>query len=392
MSLAQIWKTTPEQLRDKSVQQVLAFAGNGVLRDNSDTSHEFREFLRHIGSDRLEAFAEQCLSESFKDGGLALQDIVNQVGYRLGFSVIAGMYRGTSKAEDIGFDGLWEGPDGSAIIVEVKTTDAYRMSLDTVATYRRKLIACGKAKEPHSSILYIVGRNDTGDLEAQVRGSRHAWDIRLISIQALLRLMKLKEELNDPEIMRKIREILTPLEFTRVDRIIDLVFSAAEGVKQEDIPEELTVDPSPGAATKKLTPVQFRAGCIDRISKKLGESLVKRTASIYSNPGETIGLCCSISKTHVKTYWNQYWFAFQPNQKVALEAFGDSYVCFGCGSADNILLIPSKVFLKWLRHFNTTEDGEHRYWHVHLSHRDSRWEFHAKGENARFDASKYFLQ
>lgn len=27
-----------------------------------------------------------------------------------------------------------------------------------------------------SEALIIVGRSDTGDLEAQVRGSRHAWD------------------------------------------------------------------------------------------------------------------------------------------------------------------------------------------------------------------------
>jgi hypothetical protein len=71
-------------------------------------------------------------------------------------------------------------------------------------------------KHPCRTLVIIVGRSDTGDLEAQVRGSRHAWDIRLISIDGLLRLMRLKEELDDPKIMEKIRRVLMPQEFTKV--------------------------------------------------------------------------------------------------------------------------------------------------------------------------------
>jgi len=102
-----------------------------------------------------------------------------------------GRYRGATNAN--GFDGLWTTDDGDAILVEVKTTDAYRVSLETTAGYRRKLIRGGEIAEDKSSILYIVGRDDTGDLEAQVRGSRHAWDVRLISVGALLRLLRIKE-------------------------------------------------------------------------------------------------------------------------------------------------------------------------------------------------------
>ena len=67
-------------------------------------------------------------------------------------------------------------------MVEVTTTDAYRIDLETLAGYRRGLIASGQITEPESSMLIVVGRKDTGDLEAQIRGSRHAWDIRLVSV------------------------------------------------------------------------------------------------------------------------------------------------------------------------------------------------------------------
>ena len=166
MPLVEIWKKTPEQLRGKTIQQILVFAGDGHLKDGNPTSVEFREFLAHIPSDGLSDFANQCLDTSFQDSGLALQDIANQVGRRLGFIIEDGRYRGTSAT--IGFDGLWSTKNGETILVEVKTTDAYRLSLDTAANYRKKLIRDGKTTEERSSILYIVGRADTGDLEAQV--------------------------------------------------------------------------------------------------------------------------------------------------------------------------------------------------------------------------------
>jgi len=191
MPLVELWKKTPEQFHGKTIQQVLGFAGDGRLKDGNSTSVEFREFLAHLPSSELSLFANQCLETAFPDSGFALQDIANQVGNRLGFRVENGRYRGNPNA--LGFDGLWHTADGETILVEVKTTDAYRLSLDTAAEYRRKLIQEKKLSEDKSSILYIVGRSDTGDLEAQVRGSRYAWDIRLISVEALLRLLGIKE-------------------------------------------------------------------------------------------------------------------------------------------------------------------------------------------------------
>ena len=170
MPLVDIWKSDPDQVRHKGVQQLLGFAGDGRLRDESDTSAEFRGFLRHVPSDLLAKFATQCLEESFPQSGFALQDIINEIGRRLDFKVQEGRYRGVQGT--VGFDGLWRTDDKRTILVEVKTTDAYRLSLDTTSNYRRQLVHADEMIEDMSSILYIVGRSDTGDLEAQVRGSR----------------------------------------------------------------------------------------------------------------------------------------------------------------------------------------------------------------------------
>ena len=46
----------------------------------------------------IESYLTQCLQSSFSDSGFALQDIVNEVGHRLGFRVENGRYRGTKSA------------------------------------------------------------------------------------------------------------------------------------------------------------------------------------------------------------------------------------------------------------------------------------------------------
>ena len=73
------------------------------------------------------------------------------------------------------------------IIIEVKTTDAYTVRLETTNEYKDKLVETGQVSKS-ASILIVVGREDTGALEAQVRGSRFAWDIRLISVERLIKL------------------------------------------------------------------------------------------------------------------------------------------------------------------------------------------------------------
>lgn len=141
MALVDLWTSSRDQLRQKHVQQIIAFAGDGKLLDGSDASLEFRDFLAQVPSALLVRYADECLLDSFQNSGYALQDIVNQVGRRLGFEVIDGRYRGTSA--HVGFDGLWYFPTGHVVIVEVKTTDVYRLKLDKVVGYHRDLVKRG---------------------------------------------------------------------------------------------------------------------------------------------------------------------------------------------------------------------------------------------------------
>src|SRR3972149_8905105 len=102
MSLLDLWNEKRTQLDDKTVSQIIGFAGNGRLLDGNLTSTEFREFLSVIAASDLKSYANECLEESFQDSGFALQDIVNEIGRRLGGKVENGKYRG--KQNETGHD------------------------------------------------------------------------------------------------------------------------------------------------------------------------------------------------------------------------------------------------------------------------------------------------
>ena len=308
MSLVDLWLRDKSQLEGKSIQQVIAFAGDGRLGDGNAASDEFRTYLRGIPSELLAKYTDQCLREPFQDSGLALQDIVNEIGRRLEFSVTPGRYRGSSTQP--GHDGIWTAGNRHAIVVEVKTTDAYRIDLGTIAGYRRALASSGQIALDSSSMLVVVGRQDTGDLEAQIRGSRHAWDMRVISAEALLRLLNIKEEVEDPTTVRRIHEILIPCEFTKLDPIVEIAFAAVEDIRQEPEAEE-------GDGDKHFTPVAFHAECIARIERKLGLSLVKQSRASFASADERTRVLCAVSRYHERS--RNYWFAFHPHQEQFLE-------------------------------------------------------------------------
>jgi hypothetical protein len=390
MTLVDLWKSNPEYFRGKTIQQLLGIAGDGKLRDGNETSTEFREFLGHVPSDSLAIFANYCLETSFLDSGLVLQEVINQIGRRLSFKVEHGRYRGTSGR--VGFDGVWRTEDNTAILIEVKTTDAYRLSLDVTAKYRKTLIDEKIISELSSSILYIVGRFDTGDLEAQVRGSRHAWDVRLISTQALIHLLKIKEELQDQTTINRIRNILAPQEFTKVDSIIDLVFTTANEIKQDDLEKE-PEEPEENKKSKRagFIPVNFRDECVAKLQVRFKESLIKQTAVIYSTPDEKISVYCAISREYGKGDRKDYWFGFLPAQKTALEGYPEGFVAFGCGSPRQLVVIPLKLFIGWLPLFNRTETETRSYWHISISKIKNKFFVVPKKQHDDIDVTKYAI-
>lgn len=279
----------------------------------------------------------------------------------------------------IGHDGVWISPEGQRIIVEVKTTDAYRISLDTIAGYRERLL---KADEviPPSSILIVVGREDTGELEAQVRGSRHAWDMRLISADALLKLVQLKEDAEGPETGRKIRSLLVPREYTRLDQMIDVMFTTAKDVEnalaigisvEAEISESVVKTDEKTKGRWEFTDSKLleakRQEIVSALSRREGVTLIKKSPALYWSPDHQLRAAFTLSKRYDRKGF-LYWYAYHTQWDEFLNETQRSYIVLGCMDRDHAFAIPEITFRTVLGKLYTTENKDGTfYWHIQLA-------------------------
>lgn len=387
MLLISLRDSAPDAVARMTIQQIVGNAGDGRLVDNSDCSKELRKYLRDVESTDLARYVEQCLGTPSDKGGMVLQDLVNELGRRLEYDVEDGRYQGVVNA--IGYDGLWRSAEGHAIVVEVKTTDAYRISLDTIAKYRDRLTGAGRIGAS-SSVLIVVGRQDTGELEAQVRGSRHAWDVRLISADALIKLVQLKENTEDASTGRKIRDLLTPMEYTRLDRMIDVMFTAAKDVKgstaglrgTDDAAEEADALPAQPAAAAALhaAPAQMkgavwqftdsellqakREAILEAMGERTGARYIRKSPAQAWDATHWKRVVCTLSKRYDKTPTSPYWYAYHPPWHEFLREGAEAHLLLGCMDLPFAFALPLPVLAPLLDALNTTDrDGKH-YWHV----------------------------
>ena len=370
MPLIDIWRNNKDNIRSYAVRQVVASAGDGRLRDGSECANEFRAYLRETGSDKLAAYARECLEETFEDGGLVLQDVINEIGRRLEFDVEDGRYRSGGRAE-AAFDGIWRAGQGQAILVEVKTTDTYNVRLDAVADYRSTLIRSGRLPE-EASALFVVGRKDTGALEAQIRGSPYAWDMRVVGVDSLIKLMQVKEKSTADQTVRQIRELLRPFEYTRVDRIVDVVFETASDVEQASESASIEATGHEDVEARDTTPYVFtsptllaamRERIVAALSARFGSELVRRRQALYETADQKRRASISISKRYNREY-QPYWYAFHPSWEEFLSGAEEAVHVLGCMDLDRAFVIPLATLQSFLPKLNQTARDGNAYWHV----------------------------
>jgi hypothetical protein len=204
--------------------------------------------------------------------------------------------------------------------------------------------------------------------------------------------VKIKEELEDQNTIGRIRAILMPQEFTRVDGIIELVLNATKEVKPEEIEEEEEEDGERPGKKFTFVPVQFRDACITRLQSYLGESLVKQTAAVYATPNGDTGVLCAISKEHHRSNRVGYWFAFHPSQQAVLNKYPKAWIAFGCGSEHTIIFVPLQDFLVWLPLLNKTDLEERSYWHVIIEKEGENFRLNTKLGHDYVDLTRYLLR
>jgi hypothetical protein len=367
MPLIEIWNAAPKTIQGMLLPAIVNIATNGhILRDGSIGSQEFRQYLTEINSEKLSEYANYCIENAFPDSGQILQDVVNEIGRRLGFVAENGRYRGVRN--DIGFDGIWTANEQS-LVIEVKTTDAYTIKLDTIANYRDRLVEENRVPRD-TPILIVIGRNDTSSLEAQVRGSRHAWSIRIVSIDALIKLMEVNLSTSSDSVTEKIHTILRPFEYTRIDQIVDVVFTTAEDKEQESIEIDLPTvrDEHNLPSTQIRTPREIiekkKSDIVDRLSQREKCQLLRKRNSLYSDSSDSIHAVVAVSKRYESD--NGYWYAYhnEPQRKF-LSQSTSGYMILGMVDKDFAFAIPfSLLETHWDNLYETTTKDGRIYKHL----------------------------
>jgi hypothetical protein len=398
MPLAEIWKATPGTILGMSISAILNIATNGDrLRDGSDGAREFREFLSQVDAKKLAEFAVYCVENSFQDSGQVLQDLVNEMGRRLGFRAENGRYQGVRN--DIGFDGIWSDLNGS-IVVEVKTTDAYTIKLDTVARYRDRLVEDGRVNKD-APILLVIGRNDTSSLEAQVRGSRHAWSMRIVSVDALIKLMDVNLSTSGGAVTEKIHTILRPMEYTRIDEIVDIVFTTVED-KESSVRDDLgaaadeeDVETDRASFTQERTPKEVLAQrkqlAVDLVSRREGVSLVRMRHSMYASTNDELRVVVAVSKRYERD--GGYWYAFHDNpQRTYLKNSSKGFFVLGMVDQDFVHAIPLQILeAHWDEIGETVRSNGAVYKHLVVASDNGRFSIKLRGANRSFPIDDYRL-
>jgi len=192
---------------------------------------------------------------------------------------------------------------------------------------------------------------------------------------------------------------LVPKEYTKVDSVIDLVFSTAKDIKEDQLEEaeeeakEETENKKKKKDSKKVIPVSFHQECIQKVEKHLGVTFIKETRTIFKSIDDKVAISCSVSKKHQKKekgpIW--FWFAFHPHQKERLKNEAEAYLVLGCGSAKLIFLFPIKEFLPWLDRFNKTENENRNYWHLHMGYKNDSYFFWTKKGFKNITLDKYIV-
>lgn len=397
MPLLQMWKATPASILSLNLDAIVKIAGDssGSLLDGSENSHEFRSFLQEVEYGKLAEYAEYSVDNVFKDSGQVLQDIINEIGRRLGFRVENGRYRGVRN--DIGYDGIWTSDQGN-LVIEVKTTGAYTIKLDVVASYRDRLAESGRVAKG-TPILIVIGEKDTKSLEAQVRGSEHARSVRIIGIEALSKLMEINIKASSRDVTDKIHTILRPFEYTRIDSIVDVIFTATEDKEEQLIEyQEEVSDPSNDDIknVQDRTPIGIindkKDYIIRKFSNYIGESLIKRKNSLYADSSDRTHVVAAVSKSYQNG--SAYWYAYhnEPQRKFLSEAeYG--YLLLGMVNRDGLIAIPFS-FLEslWDKMNSTVRTNGSEYKHIFITEKSCKYYIRLTRFSEDIDISNFIVK
>ena len=369
-----------EKIKDWSIDRIINLFGDGILADNSECSNEYRNYLTSRPIETLERHINECVKNQKLDKsqkGFIFQDIVNELGNRLQYTVEHGLYRGSTNSP--GHDGLWKS-ENSDIIVEVKSVSHYIFDLDkTLGKYKTNLENQGKISK-NSSNLIVVYEGDTKTWEQQINGTPYLWTTRIITIKWLLKLVKLKiENTDDENTLNQIRQILTPTSYINVDKLIEILFSTVEDALEESKGDDEIGDTEKRTIKTNREEIDItRNKSIEGFENKFNVKLIKNSRALYWDESKKIRVASIVSKRYVDDRI-PYWYAYHPRYQNFFKDGEKCYLLICCTDKDKTYAVPSDIMNKQVEFLNSTppdlsnaKEGDRYYWHLHIKDDDNK--------------------
>ncbi|EMA30998.1 hypothetical protein [Haloarcula japonica] len=210
-----------------TLDRIVSLAGD--WNDDSRASEQFREIIENeqTTTEEIEAYLREAMEGTEQYHNRALQDIVNNIGRRLGFEVEYGIYQG--RSDIIGYDGHWKSTpteDETHLVVETKKTTAYSIDPGQAGDYMAELTNRDDIERSQIYGLYVIGEGDVETVAQTVFGSQYRDRMRVITAQRLLDLLKIQEDsgLRHDQVV----DVLLPINAVDVGQLVGLIQDVIE--------------------------------------------------------------------------------------------------------------------------------------------------------------------
>ena len=104
-----------------------------------------------------------------------------------------------------------------------------------------------------------------------------------------------------------------------------------------------------------------------------GAFLSRASNTLYEAGEQKTRLVCAVSAEHNASGGTpNFWFGFQLTQMEFLEAVPSAWLCLGCGSPRQTLVVPASVVKPLLAQMSETKGEDRHYWHIVVQRKDGK--------------------
>lgn len=197
--------------------------------------------------------------------------------------------------------------------------------------------------------------------------------------------MQLKEDAEGPETGQRIRSLLVPMEYTRLDKMIDVMFTTAKGtaeaVKEAVAPasdDEFSDQSAPASLGKPEKSWQFtdtevlralREQIIIALGGAQATKFLRKSGALYWDAQHNKRVVCTLSKKYEQkgSAGYSYWYGYHQNWDEFLEGGSVSLIALGCVGSSFAFAIPWDKLHPLLSSLDTTTKTTGKYWHLRVA-------------------------